>query len=158
LAIRAIDRAAQSSRLKRFDPAGFRRALAPRRRNLAYMTLWIVLFSAMQWQTGMSATLARAESLKDQRRMDEAIVRYREFAESAPDHFDGQRKLGAALLESGDVEQALPPLQRAVGLQPASAAAHYSLGYALLQLQRFGQAETEFQRALKLDPDYQTAQ
>ena len=71
------------------------------------MTLWIALFATMQWQTGTAATLARAESLKDQGRMAEAIARYREFAESDPDHFEGQRRLGAALLEAGQLTEAL---------------------------------------------------
>ena len=88
----------------------------------------------MQAQTGTEATLARAESLKDQGRMTEAIVRYREFVATDPEHFDGQRKLGAALLESGALNDALPPLERAVALQPKSAAAHYSLGFGLMQL------------------------
>src|SRR5205823_2884532 len=44
VAIRAIDRAARSNLLKQFDPAALGRALTPRRRNLAYITLWIALF------------------------------------------------------------------------------------------------------------------
>jgi tetratricopeptide (TPR) repeat protein len=158
VAIRAIDRAARSNLLKRFDPGALGRALIPRQRNLAYMALWIALFVTMQWQTGEAATLARADTLKDQRRMEEAIARYREFVAAEPDHFEGQRKLGAALLETGRLADALPPLRRAVELQPRSAAAHYSLGYDLLQLQNFDQARAEFQQALALDPNYATAQ
>ena len=158
VAIRAIDRAARSNLLKRFDPGALGRALIPRQRNLAYMALWIALFVTMQWQTGEAATLARADTLKDQRRMEEAIARYREFVAAEPDHFEGQRKLGAALLESGRLADALPPLRRAVELQPRSAAAHYSLAYDLLQLQNFDQARAEFQQALALDPNYATAQ
>jgi Flp pilus assembly protein TadD len=158
VAIRGIDRVARSSVLKRFDPGAIGRTLSPKRRNLAYMTIWIALFATLQWQTGSAATLARAESLKDQGRVEEAIARYREFAHSDPNNFEGQRKLGAALLESGRVADALPPLGRAVALQPKSAAAHYSLGYGLLQLQRFSEAEREFQQALALDPGYATAQ
>ena len=70
--------------------------------------LQAVIDAAMQVQTGSQMTLARAEALKDQGRMDEAIVRYREFAASDPDSFDGQRKLGAALLEAGRVSEAMP--------------------------------------------------
>ena len=158
VAIQAIDRAARSNPLKRFDPAALGRALTPRRRNLAYMTIWVALFTAMQWQTGTGATLARADSLKDQGRMDEAIARYREFAKTDPDHFEGQRKLAAALLETGHLADAMPPLRRAVDLQPNSAAAQYSLGYALLQSREFDQAQEHFQRALALDSNYATAQ
>jgi tetratricopeptide (TPR) repeat protein len=158
VAIQAIDRAARSNALKRFDPAALGRALTPRRRNLAYMTIWIALFTTMQWQTGTGATLARADSLKDQGRMEEAIARYREFAKTDPDHFEGQRKLAAALLETGQLADAMPPLRRAVDLQPNSAAAQYSLGYALMQSGEFDQAQNHFQKALALDSNYATAQ
>jgi tetratricopeptide (TPR) repeat protein len=158
LSIRAIDRAARSNLLKRFDPGAIGRTLAPRRRNLAYMAIWIALFVAMQLQTGTQMTLARAEALKDQGRMDEAIVRYREFAATDPDSFDGQRKLGAALLEAGRLTDAMPVLRHAVELQPASAPAHYSLGYALLQARDFDQAQAHFRQALALDSGYETAQ
>jgi tetratricopeptide (TPR) repeat protein len=157
VAIQGIDKAARSNLLKRFDPAALGRTLTPRRRHLAYMTIWIALFATMQWQTGTAATLARAESLKDQGRLPEAIVRYREFAESDPDHFEGQRRLGAALLEAGQLTEALPALQRAVALQPGNAAAHYSLGYDLLEMQKFDQAEKELEQAVALDPGYATA-
>lgn len=158
VAIQGIDKAARSNLLKRFDPGAIGRTLAPLRRNLAYMTLWIALFATMQWQTGTAATLARAESLKDQGRLPEAIARYREFVDSDPDHFQGQRQLGAALLEAGQPTDALSPLQRAVALQPKSAAAHYSLGYDLLQLRQFDQAVNEFRESLALEPEYATAQ
>jgi tetratricopeptide (TPR) repeat protein len=158
LSIQAIDKAARSNALKRFDPAALGRALTPRKRNLAYIAAWAGLFVTMQAQTGSEATLARAESLKDQGRMTEAIARYREFVAADPEHFDGQRKLGAALLEAGALNDALTPLERAVALQPKSAAAHYSLGFGLMQLRIFDRAEREFRQALALDPDYATAQ
>ena len=43
----AIDRAVRSSPLRRLDPAALGRALAPRRRHLAYMGVWAVVFAAM---------------------------------------------------------------------------------------------------------------
>lgn len=158
LSIRAIDRAARSNALGRFDPGALLPKLTAPMRHLAYMALWTALFVTMQAQTGAEATLARADSLKDQRRMDEAIGRYREFLEREPAHFEGHRKLGAALLETGQLTAALPLLQRAVALQPKSAPAHYSLGYDLLQLGRFDKAQDEFRQAMALDPDYATAQ
>ena len=79
---------------KRFDPGALGRSLTPKRRNLAYMTLWVALFVTMQAQTGAEATLARADSLKDQGRMEEALTRYREFVQGNPDDFEGQRRLG----------------------------------------------------------------
>ena len=47
LSVIAIDRAVRSSFLRRLDPAALGRALAPRRRHLAYMGVWAVVFAAM---------------------------------------------------------------------------------------------------------------
>ncbi|MCY4028213.1 MAG: hypothetical protein OXH75_18100 [Acidobacteria bacterium] len=47
LSVIAIDRAVRSSPLRRLDPAALGRALAPRRRHLAYMGVWAVVFAAM---------------------------------------------------------------------------------------------------------------
>jgi hypothetical protein len=53
LSIKLIDRAARSSLLSRFDPARLGRSLAPRRRNLAYMTLWTTIFIVMSANQGV---------------------------------------------------------------------------------------------------------
>ncbi len=47
LAIRRIDRLAQSPALAWLDPARVGRALAPRRRHLAYIAVWALVFLAM---------------------------------------------------------------------------------------------------------------
>jgi tetratricopeptide (TPR) repeat protein len=158
LLIQRIDAVAQSGWLQRFDPAAIGRRLTPRRRNLAYMTVWAGLFLGMQTLTGAHATLARGDSLKAQGRLDEAIVRYQEFAEQQPADFDGQRKLAGALLEARRPADALGALQHAVQLRPTDASAHYNLGYDLLQLRRFDEAQNEFRRTLALDADYASAQ
>jgi len=47
LSARFLDRAARSPLLRRVDPAAWLRALAPRRRHLAYMSVWAAAFGAM---------------------------------------------------------------------------------------------------------------
>jgi hypothetical protein len=47
LSIKLIDRAAHSDLLRRFDPAALGRSLVPRRRNLAYMSIWATAFVIM---------------------------------------------------------------------------------------------------------------
>jgi hypothetical protein len=47
LSITFIDRAAQSDVLRRLDPSALGRWLVPRQRHLAYMTVWLVVFSGM---------------------------------------------------------------------------------------------------------------
>jgi hypothetical protein len=53
LSILGIDRLVQSSWLRRFDPSGFAEWLAPRRRHLAYMSVWAVIFIAMSVAQGV---------------------------------------------------------------------------------------------------------
>lgn len=56
LSIKLIDRAARSSVLKRFDPAALGRSLTPRQRNLAYMSVWAVVFAIMSAVQGVGDT------------------------------------------------------------------------------------------------------
>jgi hypothetical protein len=56
LSVKAIDRAARSRWLRFFDPAALGRSLVPYRRNLAYMSIWAIVFVAM------SATQAVGDS------------------------------------------------------------------------------------------------
>jgi hypothetical protein len=53
VAIKLIDRAARSKVLRAFDPATLGRRLAPRQRNLAYMTVWVVVFGVMSAVDGV---------------------------------------------------------------------------------------------------------
>ena len=56
LSIRAIDRAARSKMLRALDPAALGRSLAPRRRNLAYMSIWVAAFAIMSAAQGVGDT------------------------------------------------------------------------------------------------------
>ena len=53
LSVIVIDRAARSTVLRRFDPAALGRALAPRRRHLAYIGVWAVVFTAISAAGGV---------------------------------------------------------------------------------------------------------
>jgi hypothetical protein len=53
LSIKLIDRIARSKALRRLDPAALGTALAPRERNLAYITLWTLLFTVMSVTQGV---------------------------------------------------------------------------------------------------------
>ena len=53
LSVILIDRAARSTVLSRFDPAKLGRSLAPRRRHLAYMGMWVVVFAAISAAGGV---------------------------------------------------------------------------------------------------------
>ena len=53
LTIQGIDRFARSRWLRAFDPAALGRALAPRRRNLVYMSIWTAAFAGMSAAQGV---------------------------------------------------------------------------------------------------------
>jgi hypothetical protein len=53
LSIRFIDRVARSRALRAFDPAALGRSLAPRARNLAYMSIWAIVFGVMSAAQGV---------------------------------------------------------------------------------------------------------
>jgi len=53
LSIKAIDRVARSEVLKVFDPAALCRWLKPRQRNLAYMSVWAIVFGVMSALDGV---------------------------------------------------------------------------------------------------------
>jgi hypothetical protein len=53
LSIKSIDRAVRSEALRRFDPAAIGRSLLGRRRNLAYMSVWVMVFAIMSAAQGV---------------------------------------------------------------------------------------------------------
>jgi TPR repeat protein len=56
LSIKGIDRLAQSNALQWLNPARLGRALAPRQRHLAYMSIWALVFVAMSAVQGVGDT------------------------------------------------------------------------------------------------------
>jgi hypothetical protein len=53
LSIKLIDRMARSKTLRPLDPAAVGRSLAPRQRNLAYMSIWAMVFAVMSAVQGV---------------------------------------------------------------------------------------------------------
>jgi hypothetical protein len=53
LAIQRIDGAVRSGWLRRVDPAAIGRSLAPRRRNLMYVSIWAIVFAALSAAQGV---------------------------------------------------------------------------------------------------------
>ena len=158
LLIKAIDAAARSDLLRRFDPAALGIGLLPRRRHLAYVTAWTVIFTAMQLQSGAEVALARGVSLLSQGRVADTIAHYRQLARDNPDRAAYQNELGYVLLRAGRAPEALAPLEGAAVLDPNVAQTHNSLGAVHAQAGRFDAAVAAFRQALALQPDYPEAQ
>lgn len=53
LSIKLIDRVARSKTLRAFDPAALGISLAPRHRNLAYISIWAIVFAVMSAAQGV---------------------------------------------------------------------------------------------------------
>ena len=153
LMIQVIDRVARSNALKSFDPKAFGRSLTPRRRNLAYMSVWVVIFVIIQFLTGTQVALMRADTLLAQGQIDQAIADYRGIIRNEPDNVGGHHNLWVALIQAGRPQDALPPLRRALELQPDYPDAHNNLGVALIQAGRPQDAISPLRRALELQPD-----
>jgi Flp pilus assembly protein TadD len=151
LLIQLIDKAARSHSLKRFDPGAIGAALAPRRRNLAYITIWTLTFTTIQLVTGSQATLVRADSLFTQGRVDEAIARYREFVAADPNDSEGYNNLGVALTQAGRVDDAIAAFNHSIELKPAAKTLD-NLALALMRAGTFDRAIESLQRALQIQP------
>ena len=154
LLVQAIDRAARSTALSRLDPAALGRRLTPRRRHLAYMAVWALVFAAMQLQTSTRVALARGDALLSDGRLDEALSRYRTAVAADPGNPEVHNSLGYGLLSAGLAREAVAPLRTAMQLQPQVAAAHSNLGLALLQAGRSREAQRPLRQAIELRPDY----
>jgi Flp pilus assembly protein TadD len=157
LMVRAIDRAARSDLLKRFDPGAIGSEASPRARYATYTALWAAVFIVSQMVTANATTLARADLLLTDGHLEEAIGQYRELAQNDPSRFEGHNKLGYVLMRTGHSQEALTSIRRALELQPQNAEAHNNLGLALMQVGRTQEAVDSMRRAAALNPQYAEA-
>ena len=70
----------------------------------------------------------------------------------APDRAEALEKLGLAIFLQGDPRSAVPHLERARSLDPASASAHLNLAVLYAELGRLAEARAMASEALRLDP------
>ena len=157
LMIKGIDTLARSRVLGRVDPATIGATLSPRRRNLAYIAVWVVVFAVMQVQTGAQVALARADRLFDDGQTEVALAHYRELVRNEPDYALAHSNLGYVLRSVGRHLEAVAVLRRAVELEPDNAEMHYNLGLALIQADQVREAVETLQQAVLLQPDYPEA-
>ena len=157
LLVQLIDRAARSAALRRLDPSALGRRLTPRRRHLAYMAVWALVFGVMQVQSGTRVALARGDALLSDGRLGEAVSRYRQAVAADPGNPEANNSLGYGLLSAGLPREAVGPLRRAMELQPDVAEAHNNLALALLQAGRAREALRPLRRAVELRTEYAEA-
>ncbi len=119
-------------------------ARAPRRAATSILLPWVLLFAA-SWPCG--ASFAQAP---DGRTGVIAVLERR--VRERPDDAAAWRLLGKAWLRSGQAVEALSCLERALQLDPQSAATHCDLATALQQLGRAQDAADHFAEAVRLAP------
>jgi superkiller protein 3 len=91
-------------------------------------------------------------------RGEEAIEILQKVLQVQPDSAFAHLNLGAALSADGfDLPGALNQFSEAIRLDSKSAAAHYSEGRVLYELNRFEEARVELDTAFRLQPDYPEA-
>ncbi len=74
-----------------------------------------------------------------------------------PDNCIGHNGLGNALLQKGNVDEAIVHYQKALQITPDFAKAHNNLGTALLQKGSVDEAIVHYQKALQITPDFAKA-
>src|SRR5712671_2669787 len=94
-----------------------------------------------------------------QGRIDEAIAECKRAIEIDPDFGNPYNDIGAYLIELGQVEEAIPWLERAIEARRYEPRhfPHYNLGRAYLGKEMYSQAMRCFQEAIEIEPRYALA-
>jgi len=101
--------------------------------------------------TAISELLAEAQSHHHAGRLQDAQDLYAEIIEQDPTHGDALNLLGTVLAQSGQVEQAVAFLRRAVQAAPEVPNYACNLGVVLMDLGRYDQSKAAFEKAIKAD-------
>jgi protein O-mannosyl-transferase len=91
-------------------------------------------------------------ALAEQKRLDEAIVEFREVLQIDPRDADGHHNLGNALARKGRLGEAVEQFHEALRIRPDHAKAHYDLGNALARQGELDSAVLHFRQAVRYDP------
>jgi len=83
-------------------------------------------------------------------RYDEAAAMFSQVTSLAPDSFIGYYNLGAVRVLQGKYDEAIPFLERSLGIRP-TANGLSNLGTAHFQMRRYAESATDFEHAVKLD-------
>lgn len=95
---------------------------------------------------------AAAKALENGK-LDESIAHCQKALESDPDNASAHNDLGVLYLNEGQAEKARTEFQQATILQPTMAMAHANESFALLALDRPGEAESSARKALEIAPN-----
>jgi len=77
--------------------------------------------------------------------------------EHNPEAWPAHNNLGKALLQKGEVHEAMEQFEQTLKINPDYDVAHYNLGNALIQTGRIAEAIDQYKQALRINPDYTEA-
>jgi tetratricopeptide (TPR) repeat protein len=82
---------------------------------------------------------------------------YSRAADAAPQRADPRERYGVMLAITGDLEEAVRQLERAVAVDARDASARLNLAVAYSRVGRYTDARTQAMESLRLDPSYEKA-
>ncbi len=100
------------------------------------------------------AYLELGRALVHEKKYDEALPLLRKAIENKPDSSIPHFELGKALVYAGQWDAALLEMQAAAVLKEDSCQLHFFLAVIQARLKHVAEAEDEFGKSLKIDPDY----
>ncbi|MDD4910894.1 MAG: tetratricopeptide repeat protein [Sideroxydans sp.] len=118
---------------------------------------------ALQHPVRKSGNVPESKELKklevdfNKGRYVEVVARARSQTHRYPQHGGGWKMLGAALIQLGRYEEALPAMQKAVATSQSDAEVHNLFGIALRESGSLDEAATSFRRAIQLKPGFTKA-
>jgi tetratricopeptide (TPR) repeat protein len=101
---------------------------------------------------------AKADYLRDQGRLSEAIAAYREAARVERQYDEAYFNAGLLLMELDSVQEAYREFNIALEVNPINIQAYFFRGYAAELLGNTEQARRDYEHALRLAPDYELPQ
>ncbi len=105
----------------------------------------------------IQAKFEKGALLHRQGKLVEAERLYIDVLQHNPTHFDALHLLGVIALNTDRTQQGVDLITKAIGLNSNFAAAHYNLGYGLMNLRLLEDALTSYNKAITLKPDFAEA-
>jgi len=99
------------------------------------------------------ADFRRAQQCFGSGKVDEAELVLQGILARDPDHFEASEGLAVLYATQGNLDAAIPMFQKAAGLRPNKAGAHFNLGTALTEVGRLEEAISAFLQCLRIDPN-----
>ena len=92
-------------------------------------------------------------ALKDNFKLEEAILAYRKALSLEPDHADAYNNMGVTLQDQGKLEKAIEAYKKALSIKPDYAEAYINMGVALKDQGKLEEAINSYNTALAVKPD-----